>query len=86
MFRPMERPKGTVRRQQYPPYFFINGAIYVTKSSVLRQEDSGFGKTVYGYEMNLRESTDIDTIFDLQLAEYLLLHSSQAGPGNVQIQ
>jgi len=72
MFRPLERPDGIVRRQEYPPYFFINGAIYVTRSSVLLDQDSGFGKTVYGYEMDPKQSIDIDNGLDLQIAQFLL--------------
>jgi len=72
MFRPVERPDGTVRRQQYPPYFFINGAVYVTKSSVLMQEDRGYGDLVYGYEMEPVFSVDVDNNLDLQIAEFLL--------------
>lgn len=84
MFRPVERPKEIVRRQEYPPYFFINGAIYVTRSSVLMDQDRGFGKTVYGYEMGPQDSTDIDTAFDLQLAECLLLNSLRVESGKDQ--
>ena len=77
MFRPVKRPKGIVRRQQYPPYFYINGAIYVTRSSLLLDQDSGYGKWVYGYEMDSQESIDIDTYLDLQIAECFLKCSSE---------
>ena len=72
MFRPVQRPDGVVRRQQFPPYFFIIGAVYVTKSSVLLDTDGGYGRSVYGYEMDTQESLDIDTQFDLKMAEFLL--------------
>jgi CMP-N-acetylneuraminic acid synthetase len=72
MFRPVKRPKGIVRRQQFPRYFHINGAVYVTRSSVLMEQDSDYGELVYGYEMDPQSSVDIDTPFDLRLAESLL--------------
>jgi len=72
MFRPVERPAWITRRQQYPPFYYVNGAIYVTRSSVILEQDSGYGDRVYGYEMDQVASVDIDTPFDLHLAECLM--------------
>jgi len=77
MFRPVKRPKRIVRRQQYPPYFFINGAVYVTRSSLLLERNVGHGERVYGYVMDTAFSVDIDTPLDLQIAECLLRCSSE---------
>lgn len=72
MFRPVQRPEEFLRRQETPPYFHINGAVYVMRSSVLLDGDTGYGELVYGYEMDPQYSIDIDILFDLQLAEFLL--------------
>ena len=76
MFRPVERPVGVVRRQEYPSYYHINGAIYVMRHRVILERDAGYGDRVYGYEMLPASSVDIDTTFDLQLAACLLQQSS----------
>lgn len=72
MFRPVEPPLGVVRRQQYPTLYHINGAMYVTRSSVLLEQDSGYGDRVFGYVMDPEFSVDIDVMSDLRFAEYLM--------------
>ena len=72
MYRAVERPEHVVRRQQYPPFFKINGAIYVTKSSVILNQDVGYGERVFDYQMGPEASVDIDSLYDLQMAEALL--------------
>ena len=72
MYRAMDRPAHVVRRQQYPPFYRINGAIYITKSSILINLDTGYGERVFEYEMGRDESVDIDTRDDLQNADSLL--------------
>ena len=79
MYRALERPGGITPRQQYPPFYLVNGAIYVTRKEVLLHQDSSYGDHVYGYEMDPASSIDIDTPFDLQLAEYMLSISSNRG-------
>lgn len=60
------------RRQDREPEFVVNGAVYVTDVDQFLQT----GETITGmteiYEMTERESIDIDTPFDLWLAEQLL--------------
>ena len=72
MYRAMERPAHVVRRQQYPPFYKINGAIYITLSSILLDQNTGYGERVFEYEMGLEESVDIDNLDDLQTADTLL--------------
>jgi CMP-N-acetylneuraminic acid synthetase len=60
------------RRQDRDPEFVINGAIYVTNvDKFLRTEETITGTTKL-YEMTERESVDIDTPFDLWLAEQII--------------
>jgi len=50
--------------------FIRNGAVYITKRNVL--EKSRFGSKILPYIMPLERSINIDTKFDLKLAELLL--------------
>lgn len=60
------------RRQDREPEYVINGAVYVTDvAKFMETEDTITGKTGI-YEMSERESVDIDTPFDLWLAEQIL--------------
>lgn len=77
MFRVMEFPKPPIPRQDYPPLFHINGALYLTKRSVLLRSENGIGDRVHGYVMDPEFSIDIDTPFDLILAEWLLTHQGR---------
>jgi CMP-N-acetylneuraminic acid synthetase len=57
------------RRQEKQPEFAENGAIYITDvEAYLETENFMCGKTEL-YEMSERSSVDIDTPFDLWLAE-----------------
>jgi N-acylneuraminate cytidylyltransferase/CMP-N,N'-diacetyllegionaminic acid synthase len=60
------------RRQNRNPEYVINGAVYVTDvAEFMKTENTITGKTGI-YEMSERESVDIDTPFDLWLAEQIL--------------
>jgi len=60
------------RRQDRDPEYVINGAIYVTDvEQFLQTEETITGMTKM-YEMTERESVDIDTPFDLWLAEQII--------------
>lgn len=60
------------RRQDREPEYVINGAIYVTDvAQFMETENTITGKTGI-YEMSEQESVDIDTPFDLWLAEQIL--------------
>ena len=72
MVRVIERPDGVARRQDYPDWYQINGAIYVTRSSVLMRQNDTYGDRVEGYVMDPEFSVDIDTLSDLKWAEWLL--------------
>ena len=72
MYRIVERPNDVVRRQQYPLFFKINGAIYITKSEILLNSLSGYGDRVFDYQMDNRSSVDIDTHHDLKIADALI--------------
>jgi CMP-N-acetylneuraminic acid synthetase len=59
-------------RQQLPPVFIVNGAIYATKRDVFMNENTFKGKSCIPYIMSTERSTNIDTITDFIIAEYYL--------------
>jgi CMP-N-acetylneuraminic acid synthetase len=61
------------RRQEGPQLFARNGpAILATQTRVLFEAESFYGERVLPYIMNPEESIDIDSAFDLEMADWLL--------------
>ena len=60
------------RRQDLPPVYQLNGALYVTRRKVLLEENRVLGDNTLAYIMPQERSIDIDTRTDLKLAEVLL--------------
>lgn len=65
-------PRRGIQRQELPPVYGLNGAIYLVKRQVLLQRRSWFGDRTYAYVMEPKQSLDIDTPWDLYLAELIL--------------
>lgn len=73
-----------VRRQDLPPVYFLNGAIYCMWRRVLLEENSMWGKRRFPYEMPPERSVNIDSIVDFYLFEKIIELSSaktRAGRG-----
>jgi len=66
------KSKQYFRRQDLPPVYRVNGAIFATKSEVLFKQKSILGRDTRPLIMADDRSIDIDTELDLKLAEYLL--------------
>ena len=62
----------TKRRQDLPTYYSPNGAIYITTPDSLRKNKTFIPKKTIPYIMPNERSVDLDTSFDLKLAEFLL--------------
>lgn len=62
---------SSVRRQDMPEYYRINGAIYINRISQLNLETS-FNDNQVGYIMPREYSIDIDNPIDLLIAEVML--------------
>ena len=58
---------STCRRQDMPPYYRVNGAIYVNFWNELTP-DLSLNDNPYGYVMERKDSLDIDTKADLEAA------------------
>lgn len=61
-----------LRRQDLPPVYRVNGAIYVTRSPVLMKENRILGENTRAIVMDAESSIDIDTLLDFKIAEVLL--------------
>lgn len=59
-------------RQELPPYFELNGAIYIATPTYFRQKRSFIGDATYALVMDRQHSVDIDSKMDFMLAEQLL--------------
>ena len=59
-------------RQQLPPAYVLNGALYLASRSFLQSEKKLVTEETLGYVMPQERSVDIDTQLDLQWAEFLL--------------
>jgi CMP-N-acetylneuraminic acid synthetase len=67
-----EQWRETVRRQDLPPAFYLNGAIYCVRRAVLLGQESMWGKKTLAYVMPAERSVNIDSTLDIQRAECLL--------------
>jgi len=65
-------PKNIARKQDLPQMFCLNGAVYVVKVETLLQTRTVVPVGTYPCLMPPDRSIDIDTKFDLQIAELLL--------------
>src|SRR5262249_41567009 len=61
-----------LRRPECPTVFFLNGAIYCVRRSVLLEDETLWGRRTLPYIMPPERSANIDSIVDLKLAESLL--------------
>lgn len=60
------------RRQELPPVYALNGALYYARTDWLRQHRTFVTAETVGYVMPAERSLDLDTMLDWQLAEWLL--------------
>lgn len=70
-----ERFEGQ-RRQELPPLYLREGSIYLTRTTVLMQQNSFKGTDCRAWLIPVERACNIDTPFDLRLAEWMI--SSQA--------
>jgi N-acylneuraminate cytidylyltransferase/CMP-N,N'-diacetyllegionaminic acid synthase len=60
------------RRQDLPDAYALNGAVYVIRTDAFLATDSYLGDRTYPYIMPEARSLDIDTRWDLYLANLIL--------------
>lgn len=73
----MPRP-AAARRQDLPPVYSLNGAVYVARTEWFRRERSFVTAETAAYEMPAERSLDIDTETDFQLLLTLLREHDNA--------
>ena len=59
-------------RQKYPDLYTVNGALYLSSKKSISLNKSLFSSTSLGYIMSERDSIDIDTELDWEIAEFLM--------------
>jgi N-acylneuraminate cytidylyltransferase/CMP-N,N'-diacetyllegionaminic acid synthase len=64
--------KSPSRRQDLSPVYSLNGAIYLIKHDLLLSSHSFFTGRTYGYVMPPERSLDIDTEWDMYIADLIL--------------
>jgi N-acylneuraminate cytidylyltransferase len=64
----LEPPEGVARRQDLPPVYVLNGAIYVADVAALKRSRSFVTRGTVGYTMPAERSIDIDTAADFEAA------------------
>ena len=69
-FLPISRKPAT--RQEYPPAYVINGALYLIRSATLRAERTFQPPGALACIMPVERSLDIDTPWEMRLADLLL--------------
>ncbi len=72
-------------RQDLPPLFALNGAIYIVRTEILLRERTLFPDRTYGYVMPSERSLDIDSAWDLYRADLVMRDRADfRGPGWAQ--
>ncbi len=71
-YDPVNRPP----RQDAEHRYIENGNVYVTRRDVLMHEASRLAGKIELFEMSPRDSVDIDSSFDLWIAEQILTHGA----------
>ncbi len=62
----------TTRRQDFPPVYWRNGAIYITRRDLLFTQNRVVSEHPLAYRMPKLRSANIDEAFDIELAELML--------------
>lgn len=68
----ISQEKIYTRRQELPPAYALNGAIYLNRRSSLLQEKTFLPEGTYGYVMPDERSIDIDNPWDFHLADLIM--------------
>lgn len=72
LLEPLLQFDGVYCRQQLPPAYVLNGALYLASRPFLLREQAFISPDTMGYVMPAERSVDIDTPSDWQWAEFLM--------------
>jgi len=73
----LDMAPSVARRQEFPTIYLRNGAIYALRREVVQQRIL-YGQNMQAYVMPLTRSVNIDSKFDLEIAELLLKRYSRS--------
>lgn len=62
-------PEAATGRQQFQPYYRLNGAIYIVNVEAFKRNRFLYREGAYAYVMEKEKSIDIDTEYDFIIAE-----------------
>jgi CMP-N,N'-diacetyllegionaminic acid synthase len=68
----LENVPEYARRQDLPPVYRINGAVYATRRRILMEQNRLLGEDTRGIVMDAESSVDVDTPLDLKIAMLIL--------------
>lgn len=66
------KPENIMRTQDFGSYYRLNGAIYFLDRECIGRFDNLYVKGTYAYEMSSRNSVDVDSLEDFELAEFYM--------------
>jgi CMP-N-acetylneuraminic acid synthetase len=69
---PIKEPREMARRQDLPPVYIRNGAIYAVRRDLIIEQNSMIGAVSRPYVMPVERSVNIDSPLDLLLAQHLM--------------
>jgi CMP-N,N'-diacetyllegionaminic acid synthase len=75
----LKQKSTSVRRQDFPTYFRINGAIYIVSVDHLMKSSNVFSLNSFALIMNKEHSVDIDDEADFNYAEFLIKSRDKLG-------
>jgi CMP-N,N'-diacetyllegionaminic acid synthase len=70
------------RRQELEPLYLREGSIYLTRTSVILEQNSFQGRDCRAWVVPLERACNIDEPFDLKLAEWLIMSDAAKGAGS----
>ncbi|MEH7494539.1 acylneuraminate cytidylyltransferase family protein [Neobacillus niacini] len=65
---------STIRRQDFPDFYKVNGAIYINALDHTFNQDTSLNDNEIGYAMDSKYDVDIDEPIDLEIAKIKLNH------------
>lgn len=68
----MDLDETYTRRQDLPPVYARNGAVFLSRPGLLAETHSWYAGETYGYTMPEERSLDLDTPWDLRVADLAL--------------
>ena len=78
VLQPLMDLADVTTRQQLPPVYELNGALYLATRSFLEREKCFRTDQTIGYVMPPAYSVDIDTPLDWRWAEFLMQYNQQS--------